>query len=101
MRTPRYSPVAGKRREAERGFSGTALTGLLPAAAAAAAAAAGQAEAGAEAGAEAVGGKARGGKDGIDMDAELAAAAAAAAEEKDGRGGGGCDSGGNEAQMEG
>ena len=58
---------AGKRREAERGFTGTALTGLVPAAAAAAAAG------GPEAG--------EGEGEGIDMDAELAAAAAAAAED--------------------
>ena len=50
---------AGKRREAERGFTGTALTGLVPAAAAAATAG------GPEAG--------EGEGEGIDMDAELAA----------------------------
>lgn len=56
-----------RRREAERGFTGTALTGLVPAAA----------------GAEAEGGEAKqeggseGQEGGIDMDAELAAAAAA------------------------
>lgn len=70
-RCPYWSLLAGGRRarEAERGFTGTALTGLVPAGAATGGGASGE-----------EGQQEEGQEGGVDMDAELAAAMAAEAD---------------------